>query len=129
MVAVFVWIILSPIDHTPPPRVNTWDTEEDPTEIPAMVDNVIETTEVTETLIAIVPHVVGMRGSVIVLEGTVEIGETAEARLPLTEVVVDIRQNTGAGEATQGARQGEERLVATGSQTVREVLANPQRTV
>jgi hypothetical protein len=94
-----------------------------------MVDTAIETTEITETLIAIVPHVVGMRGSVIVTEGTAEIGETAEVRPPPTEVAGDTRPNTDAGEATQGAHQGEEPLVVTGSQTVREILANPQKTV
>jgi hypothetical protein len=129
MVAVFASIILLPTDPMPPPRVNTWGTEEDPPEIPAMADTVIEKTEITETLIAIVPRVVGMRGSVIVMEGTVEIGETAEVRPPPMEVAGDTRPNTGAGEATQGVHQGEEPLVATGGQMVREVLANPQRTV
>lgn len=112
-----------------PLQVNTWDTDADPAVIPAMADTVIETTEITETLIAIVHRVEGMRRTVIATEGTVETGETAGARLQPAVVSEDTRLNTGAGEATRGVHRGEEALAATGSQTVRVVLANHQQTV
>jgi len=109
--------------------VNIWDTDADLPVIPAMADTVIETTEIIETLIAIVRRAVGMRGTVIVTEGIAETGETAGARPQLTEVVEDTRLNIAAGEATQGVHRGEEALAAIGSQTVRVVLASPQQMV
>jgi len=111
-----------------PLQVNTWDTDADLAVIPAMADTVIETTEITETLIAIVRRVVGMRGTVIATEGTVETGETAGAHLQPAGVFEGTRLNIGAGEATRGAHRGEEALAATGSQTVPVVLANHQQT-
>jgi len=112
-----------------PLQVNTWDTDAGLAVIPAMADTVIETTEITETRIAIVLRTVGMRGTVIASEGTVETGETAGARLQLAGVSEDTRLNIGAGEATRGVHRGEEVLAAIGSQTVRVVLANHQQTV
>ena len=112
-----------------PLQVNTWDTDADLDVIPAMADIVIETTEITETLIAIVHRVVGMRGTVIASEGTVETGETAGARLRPAGVSEDTPLNIGAGEATRGVRRGEEALAATGNQTIRVVLANHPQTV
>ena len=111
--------------------MNTWDTDADLPAIPALADTVIETIEITETLIAIVRRVVGMRGTgtTIALEGTIETGETVGARLQPAEVVEDTRLNIGAEEATQGVRRGEEALDATGSRMVRVVLASPQRMV
>jgi len=104
--------------------VNTWDSGADLAVIPALADTVIETTEITETLIAIVRRVVDMRGTVIDSEGTVETGETAGARLQPAGVSEDTRLNIGAGEATQGVHQGEGAPAVTGSQTVRVVQAN-----
>jgi hypothetical protein len=46
-----------------------------------MADTVIETTEITEILIAIVRRVLCLRGTAIAMEGTVETGENAGARL------------------------------------------------
>ena len=91
----------------------------------AIADTVIETTRITENLFAIVRRVVGMRGIAIVSEGIVGTGENAGARRQPAEVVEDIRLNIGAEEATQGVRQGEEALVASGTQTVCVVLASP----
>ena len=107
--------------------MNTWDTDADLAVIPAMADTVIETTEITETLIAIV-HRVGMRGTAIALEGTVETGETAGARLQPAGALEDTRLNIGVGEATRGAHRGEA-LAATGIQMDLVVLANHQQTV
>jgi hypothetical protein len=129
MVAVFVWTTPSPTDLTIPPQVNTWDTGADLPVIPAMADTVIETIGITETLIAIVRRVVSTRGTAIVTEGTTETGETAGVHPQPTEAAADTHLNIGAGEATQGARRGEEALVTTGSQTVRVVLASPQQMV
>jgi len=109
--------------------VNTWDTDADLAVIPAMADTVIETTEITETLIAIVHRTVGTRGTVIATEGTVETGETVGARLQPAGVSEDTRLNIGAGEATQGVHRGEEAPAATESQTIRVVRANRQRMV
>jgi hypothetical protein len=97
--------------------VNIWDTEADLPAIPALADTVIETTEITETLIAIVRRVVGMRGTAtaIASEGTIETGEIVGARLQPAEVVEDTRLNIGAEEATQGVHRGGEALDATGS--------------
>ena len=91
-----------------------------------MADIVIETTEITETLIAIVRPVVNMRGTVIASEGIVETGETAGVRPQSVGVLEDTRLNIGAEEAIQGVHQREEALAATGSQTARVVLASPQ---
>jgi len=129
MVVVFVWIIPPPTDLTLLPQVNTWDTDVDLPVILAMADPMIETKGITEALIANVRRDVDMRGTVIVSEGTTEIGETAGVHLQPAQVAEDIRLNIDAGEVTQGAHQEEEALVATGSQTVRVVLANPQQTV
>ena len=112
-----------------PLQVNTWDTDAGLAVIPAMADTVIETTEIPETLIAIVHRVVGMRGTVIATEGTVETGETEGARLRPAGAPEDTRLNIGAGEATQGVHRGEEAPSATGSPTVRVVLANHQQMV
>lgn len=112
-----------------PLLVNTWDTGAGLPVILAMADTVIETTEITETLIAIVRRVVGMRGIVIGSEGTVETGETAGARRQPAEVVEDIRLNIGAEGVTQGVHRGEEALAATGTRTVRVVLASPRQAV
>jgi len=106
--------------------VNTWDSGADLAVIPALADTVIETKEITETLIAIVRRIVDMRGTVIDSEGTVETGETAGARLQPAGVSEDTRLNIGAGEATQGVHQGEGAPAVTGSQTVRVVPANHQ---
>lgn len=94
-----------------------------------MADTVIERTEITETLIAIVRRIVGLRGIAIATEETTEIGGTAGVRLQPTEVAEDTRLNIGAGEATQEAHRGEGALVATGIQTVRAVLASLQQMV
>ena len=110
--------------------MNTWDTGADLPVILALADTVIETTGITtETLIVIVRRVVGMRGIVIVLEGTIETGETAGARRQPAEEVEDIRLNIGAEEATQGVHRSEEALAATETQTVRVVLVSPQQIV
>lgn len=130
MVAVFVWIILLPTGLTLLPQVNTWDTDVGLPVIPAMVDTVIETTGITGTLIAIVRRrVADMRGTAIVTEGTVEIGENAGVRPQLVEVAEDTRPIIGTGEAIQEAHREEEALAAIGSQTVRVVLASPQQMV
>jgi len=94
-----------------------------------MADTVIERTETTKTLIAIVLRDAGMRGTVIVTEGTTEIGGTAGVHPQPMEVAEDTRLNIGAGEATQEAHRGEGALVTTGIQTVRVVLANLQQMV
>ena len=109
--------------------MNIWDTDADLPVILGMADTVIETTEIIETLIAIVRRAVGMRGTVIVTEGIVETGENAGARLQPTEVVQDTRLNIDVEEATQGAHRGEEALAAIGNQTVRVALASPQQMV
>ena len=130
MVAASAWTTLSPTDPTPPLQVNTWDTGADPPVILAMVDTVIGTTGITtETPTVIVRRIVGMRRSVIVMEGTIETGETAGARRQPAEEVEDIRLNIGAEEATQGVHQGEEALAATETRTVRVVLVSPQQIV
>lgn len=132
MVAVSVWIILSPTDLTLRLQVNTWDTDVGLPAIPVMAETVIETTGVIRTLIVIVRPAADLRGIVILTEGTVEkveIGENAGVHPQLAEAAEDTRLNIGAGEATQGAHRGEEVLVATGSQTVRVVLASPQQMV
>jgi len=94
-----------------------------------MADTVIGTIEITETLIAIVRRVVGMRGTVIATEGTIGTGEIAGARPQPAGAEKDTRLNIGAEEATQGVHRGEEALAATGSQTVRVVPASPQQVV
>lgn len=129
MVVVFVWIILLPTDLTLLPQVNTWDTDADLPVIPVMVDTVTETIGITGTLIAIVHHIVDMKGTATATEGTAGIGENAGVRPQPAEVAEDIRLNIGAGEATQEAHRGEEVLVVIGSQTVRVVLASPQQMV
>lgn len=129
MVAVFVWIILLPTGLTLQPQVNTWDSDVDLPVISAMANTVIETTGISGTLIAIRHRVVSLRGTAIVTEGTIGIGETAGVHPPPAEVAEDTRLNIDAGEAIQGVRRGEEALVVTGRQTVRVVLANPQQMV
>jgi hypothetical protein len=129
MAAVFVLIILLPTDLTLLPQVNTWDTDVDLPVILVMADTVIGTTGIIGTLIAIVHRVVDMRGTAIVTEGTIEIGENAGVHPQPTGVAEDTRLNIGAGEVTQGAHRGEEALAATGSQTVRVVPASPQQMV
>ena len=110
--------------------MNTWDTGVDLPVILAMAVTVIETTGITtETLIAIVRRVVGMRGTAIVLEGTIETGETAGAHRQSVEEVEDIRLNIGVEEATQGVHLGEEALAVTETRTVRVVLVSPQQIV
>jgi len=110
--------------------VNTWDTGVDLPVILAMADTVIETTGITtENLIAIVRRVVGLRRTAIVMEGTIETGETAGAHRQFVEEVEDIRLNIGAEEATQGVHLGEEALAVTETQTVRVVLVSPQQIV
>lgn len=109
--------------------MNTWDTGVGLVKIPAMPDTVIETTEITKTLIAIARRVVGTRGTVTATEGTAGIGETAGARPQPAGVSEDTRLSIGVEEVTQGAHQGEEALAATGSQTVRVALASRQQTV
>jgi hypothetical protein len=94
-----------------------------------MADTVIERTEITGTLIAIVHRVVGTRGIVIVSEGTIGVGETAGVHPQLMEVAEDTRLDIGTGEATQEVHREEEALVTTGIQTVRVVLASLQQMV
>lgn len=94
-----------------------------------MADIVIETTETTETLIAIVRRVMSTRGTVIDTEGTVETGGTAGAHPHPAGVFEDTRLNTGVEEATQGVHQGGEVLAASGGRTVHVVPASPPQTV
>lgn len=129
MAAAFVWIILLPTDLTLLPQANTWGTDVDLPVIPAMADTVIEKTGTTETLIANVPRVVATRWTAIVTEGTVETGENVGVRPQHAEAAEDTRLNIDAEEATRGARRGGGALVATGSQTVRAVLASLQQMV
>ena len=111
-----------------PPQVNTWDTDADLSVILAMADTVIEKTEITTaTLIVIARRVARMRGTVIVLEGTAETGESAGARRQPVEVVEDIRLNIATEGAIQEVHRGEEVLVATVTQTVRVLLVSPQQ--